>query len=352
MARLAQVLELPQAYFLRAPLQRDAAPHLYRSRLAATKRARESAEAKHAWLREIATTLEESVELPEVAVPELDLPTDPAALTDDQIELAAASVRASWKLGDGPVPNVTVLLEKMGCVVSAFAFGARELSAFSQRSADRPYVVLNADETAAARWRFNVGHELGHLVLHRGVTSADAARSETYKLIEKQAHRFASAFLFPERAFAEEVYSLSLDSLISVKSKWRVSMQMMLRRARDLGLVSQDRYERALREISRRGFRTQEPLDDELPLELPRLLARSVEMLVDEKVVTKEGLLHELPFLPVDIEVLTGLTRGYLTSSSWGDVAELRVRNSGASSEARSGSAKVIQFPPSRGKNP
>jgi Zn-dependent peptidase ImmA (M78 family) len=281
-------------------------------------------------LREITGVVEADVELPATQLPAVDVPAQFGAITDEQIERAATEVRTYWRLGDGPIPSVVGLLEGMGCVVSAFAFGSDELSAFSQRAEDRPYVLLNSDEDACGRWRFNAAHELGHLVLHRAVSAAEAATPELHKLLENQAHRFASALLLPAESFSEEVYSLSLDALLHVKSRWRVSVQMMLRRSRTLELVTQDRYERAFRDLSRRGFRTREPLDDTLPIEPPQLLSRSIQMMLDEHATTRDALLHQLPYSHADVEVLAGLPRGYLSASSWGELAELKLRNVGA----------------------
>jgi hypothetical protein len=105
---------------------------------------------------------------------------------------------------------------------------------------------------------------------------------------------------------------------------------MMLRRSRTLELVTQDRYERAFRDLSRRGFRTREPLDDTLPIEPPQLLSRSIQMMLDEHATTRDALLHQLPYSHADVEVLAGLPRGYLSASSWGELAELKLRNVGA----------------------
>ena len=141
--------------------------------------------------------------------------------------------------------------------------------------------------------------------------------------MELQAHRFAAAFLFPARSFVDEVYSLALDSLLEVKKRWRVSIQVMIRRARDLDLVSQDKYERAFRELSRRGYRTREPLDADFPVEHPTLLSKAIRLLVDQAVMTRQELVYRLPFSAGDIEILANLPRGYLDAAQWGEVVDL-----------------------------
>ena len=51
---------------------------------------------------------------------------------------------------------------------------------------------------STSRWIFDVGHECGHLVMHRGLHMGDL---ET----EAQANQFASSFLMPRKAFSREL---------------------------------------------------------------------------------------------------------------------------------------------------
>ncbi len=224
LAKIAEVLALPQTYFLREPLARDPAPYLYRSYAAPTKRARDSAEVRLQWLREILRLAHDVVDMPGADIPDLGFPGNPASLSMEDVEAAAGEIRERWRLGDGPIPNLLTLLESKGCCVSRFAFGADDLDAFSQYAQERPYVIINDEHGSAVRFRFDAAHELGHLVLHRAVAGNVAALPEMHKLMEMQAHRFASAFLFPASSFADEVYSLLLNALIDVKKRWKVSV--------------------------------------------------------------------------------------------------------------------------------
>ena len=126
LSKMADVLGVPERHFLRQSSDRDPATYWYRSRAAATKRARESAEVRHSWLREIVREIETHVELPSVQVPSDLVPANPAALRDEAVESIAGELRSAWKLGEGPAPNTISLLERMGCVVAAFAFGAND----------------------------------------------------------------------------------------------------------------------------------------------------------------------------------------------------------------------------------
>ena len=348
LTKIAEELDLPETYFLRAGIPKDPAHHWYRSQSAATKRARESAQARHAWLRDIVAQVQRKIDFPQNSIAAVKPPSDPLALSANSIESIASDLRAEWKLGSGPISNTISLLEMLGCIVGVFAFGADELSAFSQFASDRPYVILNAEESAGARLRFNAAHELAHLVLHRDVPSQKALAPAIHKQLEQQAHRFAGAFLFPSRSFAEEVYSTSLDALQQVKKRWRVSMQMMIRRAYDLEMISEDRYSRAFRELSRRGFRMKEPLDDSLPVEKPKMLAKSINLMIDSRTISREDLIHEIALSKTDIEILAALPRGYLESEQWGEVTDIKLRTesvqAGILNTTGSGSGQIIPF--------
>jgi len=261
--RVAEALSLPESFFLRRPRVESETPYLYRSRSAATKRARESAEVRQRWFMEIFDFAEKLVQVPVAQVDDLSAGKSPTEISFDDIESGAVELRKRWGLGDGPIANVAAVVESRGCAVTRFAFGADDLNSFSKFGV-RPTIVLNGDRDVCVRGRYDDAHELGHLVLHRGVDRGMAETPEMHKLLEAQAHRFAAAWLFPASSFVDEVYSIALDALLSIKRRWRVSCQMMIRRARDLDLINQDKYERAFRDLSRRGFRTAEPLDDEL----------------------------------------------------------------------------------------
>ena len=67
----------------------------------------------------------------------------------------------------------------------------------------RPLILLSADKDSGYRSRFDLAHEIGHLVLHRHIQrTTDSAR---HKLMEQQAHHFAGEFLLPAETFASEV---------------------------------------------------------------------------------------------------------------------------------------------------
>jgi hypothetical protein len=59
-----------------------------------------------------------------------------------------------------------------------------------------------------------------------------------------------------------------------------------------------------------------EPLDGKLAYEEPRLLRRSIELLIEKRILTKEQLSSRIPLAVFDIERLAGLTPGFISERS------------------------------------
>jgi Zn-dependent peptidase ImmA (M78 family) len=107
------------------------------------------------------------------------------------------------------------------------------------------------------RLRFDLGHEAGHLIMHRGVQTSD---NET----EEQANRFASAFLLPKSSFVHEYPRSRFDrtSIFELKLRWKASAAAILRRAYDLRMISADQYRTGHTHLSKTGQKKLERYDD------------------------------------------------------------------------------------------
>jgi len=212
---------------------------------------------------------------------------------------------------------VTWLLENHGAIVVRQALCAKTLDAFSCWSnggTPTPYFVLGAEKMCAVRSRFDAAHELGHMVLHRNIDESRLRNSAFFKQAERQANDFAAAFLLPEDGFTQEVdFAPNLEMLVALKSKWRVSIAAMVMRLRHLGLISAEREERLFINIGRRRWRTEEPLDDELEIEEPKLLQKVLEILISKNMINEQSLTIDLGLSIEDIERTIGL-RGYLSN--------------------------------------
>lgn len=314
MQRICQALNLPIQWFLRPVAPTEKRPIFYRSNSSATKAARNRAEGRFLWLKDVVRLLQDRVRFPKVNLPEFDIPSNLAMLSPEEIEELASQTRRHWGLGDGPISNVAWLLENNGCVLSRFDLHAATLDAFSEVDAtsNRPFIVLGADKGSAVRSRFDAAHELGHIVLHRHLQNVDVLENNQFALLEEQAHRFAVSFLLPAESFSADFYAPSLDSLRSLKERWHVAIAAMIMRISQLNLASSEQVKRLWMNLSRRKWRTKEPLDDVLEPERPRYLRKCIEVLIERGVLSAP----ELPFLvglpSLDVEELAGLDRGYL----------------------------------------
>lgn len=194
------------------------------------------------------------------------------AETFDEIEEAAQKVRSDWGLGLGPIDNVIYLLEAKGILVFRLLENSRRLDAFSLWQ-NHPLVFLNSEKGSASRNRFDAAHELGHLILHSDYLPGN-------KVLELQANQFASAFLLPRETFLKECpRRLVWNHFLELKRRWKVSLPALVRRARDLKIISEDTYNRANFQISKNWRLSGEPNEPEL--EKPTILSNAFKLLID-----------------------------------------------------------------------
>lgn len=236
--------------------------------------------------------LEAHLDLPPVNIPK------PEVTTREDIERAAESCRKAWQLGlDAPVVNVTRTLERAGIVVTTFAGVSEKIDAFSLVRG-RPVIVRNTDKDSSSRARFDLAHECGHLVMHDGIVTGDP-------VTEGEANSFASAFLLPRSAFVREfpkAKTISWPQLFDMKKRWGASVQAIIRRAYDLGLLSPVQYRNANVYISRMQWKKNEPLE---PLaEAPEIIPAALQLLQDEDGISISDIAAALDVTP---EILNSL---------------------------------------------
>src|SRR5438477_9463176 len=199
----------------------------------------------------------------------------------EEIEQFATQCRRMWSLGDGPIANLLLLLESKGIVVARTDFADTALDAFSCLIGARPFVFLSSDRSAV-RSRYDAAHELGHLVLHSGVSMQQMEDNQIHDRAEKEANRFAAAFLLPRQVFRYEVHSTRLNSFLSLKKRWRVSVGALIARCKDIRIIDDYEFRRLRKLMSHYGYIKQEPLDDKLEPEEPTVLRRSIELLLSK----------------------------------------------------------------------
>ncbi len=285
MAAIAAHLEQPISFFTRddRPTFGATSALFYRKVGPDTNRRNLACAVYSKWLGELAFTFEPLVNYPELDLPCFE-PTSPdGRYSEEEIEQMAEKTREHFGLGLGPISNVVRLLESKGVIVARVIIENEKIEAFSFWQGDRPFVFLASDKEKAARSRFDAAHELAHLCAHRWITREDIEDPNNLKAIEKEADRFAAAFLLPRKSFPNEVYSPRLLAFVDLKRRWRVAMQAMIYRCKDLGIFDERQVTNLYKEISRKKWRTNEPLDgpDGLTLEQPMLLRKVTELVIE-----------------------------------------------------------------------
>ena len=201
---ISAALGFPYSYFYQADtISIVSGTTYFRSLLSTTKKERIQQYCIIEYLSLIYSFLSKYVDFPESTIPSISEENSTSA------ELAAESVRALWKLGSGPIEDMTYILESHGIVVSYLSTEHHNIDAYSQLlSVDgeqRFFVVLSSDKNSASRTQFDAAHELGHILLHTWSEDIESLPRDEFKDREKQAHSFAAAFLLPKASFLQDL---------------------------------------------------------------------------------------------------------------------------------------------------
>lgn len=219
------------------------------------------------------------------------------------IEKIADQCRKDWQLGLGPITSVVRLCEAHGIVVTTFKSLSKEVDALSLATS-RPIIVRNEFKESICRQRFDLAHELGHMILHDGVTTGD-------RITESEANHFASALLIPESMmrsnfpFCYKKGKFSWDELSKMKLNWKVSKAAILYRAKYLGLLDPNDYTNAIIRLRKNGEAIKENEDHLIPSENPELLKKCFEKLT-KKGIYAEQIAQELNVNAEFLENLVG----------------------------------------------
>lgn len=314
--KVASVLNVRMEHFIRPATVNDGAV-FFRSLASTLKRDLAYQKARIRWLHEVATAINDYVVFPDLNLPNLLGDLSYRQLRDDDLERMASELRSYWGLGSDPIANVVETMERAGIVVAAEEMGTSKLDGLTQwftKPELRPYVLLADDKMSFARRQMDAAHEMAHCILHRHASPMDLQNDFT--LIESQAFRLASAFLMPSDRYADELGAPTLNSMLIQKDRWKVSIKAQIKRVQDLEMLDSDDARFLYKSYSARGWSRGEPLDDEWSLQRPRMLAESLNAIVDSQTRSKEELLSSEFSVPAsDIESLCSLPTGWFDAS-------------------------------------
>jgi Zn-dependent peptidase ImmA (M78 family)/DNA-binding XRE family transcriptional regulator len=182
---------------------------------------------------------------------------------DVEPEHAARLVRAQWRMPAGPVRRLAQWLEAAGCLLIAEDFGTNRVDGLCQWVGEHPVILYNS-AAPTDRLRHTLAHELGHLVMHSNAIGTDD--------VEAEANAFAAEFLIPAEVVRSSLRDLKLGRLLDLKREYGVSMQALIERAHQLGMLSPTQRNSMYKLLSAKGWRTREPGSDDIAVEEPELV--------------------------------------------------------------------------------
>lgn len=176
----------------------------------------------------------------------------------NQVSRAAALLRERWNLGDGPIYNIVELLEDKNIKVLDLRVNDDFDGLQTRVNGSIPVIAYNANKLSKPeRVRFTLMHELAHLLLKFG----DIAEKQK----EALCHQFAGAVLLPEKMLKGELgerrNKLSINELGGIKKQYGVSMQAIVMRARECGIISQAYAKQFFFLMKQMNWRTEEPVE-------------------------------------------------------------------------------------------
>lgn len=327
---IASALRFPYEFFLQEDECKTTTEVTYfRSLASATKMSRTTQSLKLEFVAKMYEVLLEYIDFPVLNLPNVDFTGNDNEFDDVEnekmvfeIEQIATSVREHWGLGDAPIQNLQLILEKNGMIVTGFDTNEDKIDAFSQRTilnnGEVFFICVDQGSKPEGRIRFDMAHELGHIILHPWSESLELVTKEEFKMRERQANIFASAFLLPRNSFGNDVqaYPTDLKYYQWLKKKWKSSIQSMAYRSNQLGIVSDNQFQYMMRQISKNGWRQKEP--DDIPFYLnENIFQGAIDLLIEKHILSPSSLLRQLKqygitLYPTDIEELLHLRKGTL----------------------------------------
>lgn len=307
LSSIIALTQQPLAFFVATPSRPgNAGTIFWRSLKRMEQRHRNRIAKRLQWAADIVALADESIELPAVDIPNMDF--DPETADDNEIEEAAEFLREYWGLGTGPILNLSSLLESKGIIIVRESVNCDDMDGVSCWINGRPYILLSGEVTSGPRDLFNLAHELAHIFLHALVDISD----KNLATIEKQANRFASAFLMPMEAFAKEVFGTSIEFFKTLKKRWGVAIAAMAYRCKDLHIISDNQLSYIFRQMNMLKIRKKEPFDDAFSVARPTVLGQAIKMLVEHGVCKRPEIESKLGLNLRDVESLCGVEPGYL----------------------------------------
>ena len=124
----------------------------------------------------------------------------------------------------------------------------------------------------------------------------------------------------PKETFIQDLKMVNdLEDYVELKKKWIVPISAIILRAYQLGEISYKKYMYLMNEMDKKGWLKKEPLEENIKATSPMLLKKSIDVLIDNNIMSKASLVMNLSNWGLhlnqdEVEVLLGFKEGKLTT--------------------------------------
>ena len=236
----------------------------------------------------IIDNMAENIEYPYFAIQQKDLDE---GYTPKEI---ADYARKFLRLGDKAVIDIITLLESAGIIVVCLDIDVDKFDGVSYISDLGHPVILYNKNMDNDRIRYTIAHEFGHTLMHASTSFFISEKRN----VEEEANQFASQFLMPDYLIKSMLFNLKLRDLAELKKYWHTSMASIIRRAYDLNCIDRNKYTYYNIELSRKGYKRQEPIM--VFIDKPNTFYQAYKLHLDELDYTKEDFAISTK-LPIDV---------------------------------------------------
>lgn len=240
---------------------------------------------------------------PEFPLPQFEVVSDKSSVSEHASGVtspgeAAQRVRASWQLGDAPIPNLVRFVEATGIFVIEGDFCEADIDGVTLRPPGmKPVIVLNR-ERPSDRKRFSLAHEYAHVVLH----------PFPYEAMEKEANEFAAELLMPRNGVIPDLKKeLTIPMLGKLKLKWRTAMSALIYRAKTLGTIADEATVTLYKKMNYYGYRTKEPAEFDIAPENGKMASQLLSLHLKDLGYSLEELAAALRTDPLEFAKMHGL---------------------------------------------
>lgn len=245
--KIAKQLDYPLEFFRKEEPKQDINKYYYRKRQTIPKKNLMAIEAKIDIIRLSIDELLDSIDIPVYKLNEIE---PDGGITPEDI---ARHTRNILGIPKGAIENPVSYIENAGVMVYFLDEESEKFDGITvHTNSGYPIIFMNKN-MPNDRKRFTLGHELGHLIMHLPFSSIRNSDE-----VEQEANRFSSEFNMPTVECQVQFRNLRYNDLGMHKSYWKMSKAAIIRKAKDINVISEKTYSYLNIELSRRNERKNE----------------------------------------------------------------------------------------------